>query len=156
MAKNRVIGKNGDLPWHNKEEFKHFKNTTYGFPMIMGRKTFDSLQVPLKGRLHIIISRNLQLNYEFEEVKIFHSLTEAFEFCREKKFEKIFIIGGGEIYKQTIDSADELLISVMDMEAEGDTMFPEIDMNKWMIEENEKREGFEIIRYKKRENGSEN
>lgn len=156
MAKNHVIGVDGDLPWHNKEEFKHFKNTTIGFPMIMGRKTFDSLKIPLKGRLHIIISRNIELNYEFEEVKIKHSIKEAYEFCEKEKFEKIFLIGGGEIYKQTIKDADEMILSIMDLEAEGDTYFPDIDEKEWKIAEREKRGGFEIIRYQKRENASEN
>jgi dihydrofolate reductase len=150
ISKNGVIGRDGDLPWHNKEEFNHFKKTTIGFPMIMGRKTFDSLKVPLKDRLHIIVTKNIHLNYSFKEVKIFHSIKDALQFCEEENFEKIFIIGGGEIYRQTINIADELCISIMKMEVEGDTYFPEIDKNIWKEKSREEREEFDIVTYVKR------
>ena len=148
VAKNGVIGKsNGEMPWHVKEEFQHFKDTTFGFPIIMGRKTFETLGKPLKGRLNIILTNTKGINYPFEDVKIFHSLNEVYSFCRKEKYDKIFVIGGGEIYKQAIESADELIISYMDFEAEGDVLFPEIDNNKWKVETTEKRNEFEIYWY---------
>jgi dihydrofolate reductase len=150
VAKNGVIGRsNGEMPWHNKEEFKHFKSTTLGFPVIMGRKTFNALGKPLNGRLNIVVTRNKDLNLQFDEVKKFLSLNEAVEYCAKKNFEKIFIIGGGEIYKQAIEIADEMIISVMDMLADGDVYFPKINENIWKIESKEKRSGFEVIRYVK-------
>ena len=148
VAKNGVIGKsNGEMPWHVKEEFQHFKDTTFGFPIIMGRKTFETLGKPLKGRLNIILTNRKGINYPFEDVKIFNSLNEAYSFCTKEKYDKIFVIGGGEIYKQAIESADELIISYMDFEAEGDVLFPEIDNNKWKVETTEKRNEFEIYWY---------
>lgn len=148
VAKNGVIGRsNGEMPWHNKEEFQHFKYTTFGFPVIMGRKTFNALGKPLKGRLNIVVTRNKDLQFQFDDVKKFLSLNEAVDYCKTLDYKKIFIIGGGEIYKQGINIADEMIISIMDMEAEGDVYFPKIDEVVWEIESGEKRSGFEIINY---------
>jgi dihydrofolate reductase len=151
VAKNGVIGRsNGEMPWHVKEEFQHFKNTTFGFPIIMGRKTFETLGKPLKGRLNIILTNKKGINYPFEEVKIFHTLKDAYSFCEKEKYEKAFVIGGGEIYSQAIPTADEMLISYMNFEAEGDVLFPKIEEAKWMVESTEKRNEFEIYRYIKK------
>ncbi len=151
VAQNGVIGRsNGDMPWKVKEEFQHFKNTTLGFPIIMGRKTFETLGKPLKGRLNIVITRDKERSFEFDDVKKFYSLNEAFEYCKSLKTEKIFIIGGGEIYRQCIDLADEMIISFMDFETEGDVYFPEIDKKIWETESGEKRSQFEIVHYKRR------
>lgn len=147
MSQNRVIGKDGDLPWHNKEEFQHFKNTTMGHPMIMGRKSFDSLGKPLEGRLHLVVTRQEGLTYPFDEVKVFNSLDEAVLFCKEKNLEKIFIIGGGEIFAQAIDRADEIILSVMKFETDGDTYFPEINEKDWKEIDRDVRDVFDIITY---------
>lgn len=148
IAQNGVIGRsNGDMPWNIKEEFQHFKNTTLGFPIIMGRKTFETLNKPLKGRLNIIITRNKERNFEFDEVRKFHSLNEAIDYCRTLDTEKTFIIGGGEIFEQGIYLADEMIISHLDFEAEGEVYFPEIDEKFWKIESREKRNQFDIVRY---------
>ena len=151
VAQNRVIGKsNEEMPWHSKEEFQHFKQTTFGFPVIMGRKTFETLGKPLKGRLNIILTRNTDFKYDFDEVKIFDSLENAYTFCEDHDYEKVFIIGGAQIYNQAMSTADEMLISIMKFEAEGDVLFPKIDDNLWLIESREKRNEFEILKYKKR------
>lgn len=148
VAKNGVIGRsNGEMPWHNKEEFQHFKSTTLGFPVVMGRKTFNALGKPLKGRLNIVVTRNKGLNFQFDDVKKFLSLNEAVEYCKTLDYEKIFIIGGGEIYNQGIIIADEMILSIMDLDAVGEVSFPEIDENIWKIEKKEKRKDFEIIKY---------
>lgn len=148
VAKNGVIGRsNGEMPWHVKEEFQHFKNTTFGFPVIMGRKTFETLGKPLKGRLNIILTNKTGKNYPFEDVKIFNSLKEAYSYCEKENYEKAFVIGGGEIYSQALATADELIISYMNFEAEGDVFFPKIESNLWKVESKEKRDEFEIYRY---------
>jgi len=148
VAKNGVIGRsNGEMPWHVKEEFQHFKKTTLGFPIIMGRKSFDALGNPLKDRLNVVITNNLKLNLPFDGVKIFHSLKKAVDFFQSEKLDKIFIIGGGEIFKQAINFADEMIISIMDFEAEGDVVFPEIDKKVWKVTSRDKKEQFEIIYY---------
>jgi dihydrofolate reductase len=151
VATNGVIGRvNGEMPWHVKEDFQHFKKTTMGSPIIMGRKSFESLGKPLKGRENIVVTRNVNLNYDFDDVKIFLSLNEAIEYCKSLNKEKIFITGGGEIYKQSISSADEMIISHMKFEAEGEVKFPEIDMNEWYIDSKDDREQFAIITYKRK------
>lgn len=148
VAKNGVIGKaSGEMPWHVKEEFQHFKNTTLGFPVIMGRKTFQTLGKPLKGRLNIIVTRNEQFNPGYEDVKVFNELAKAISFAESENPEKIFIIGGGQIYKQAMPIVDELLISIMDFEADGEIKFPEISDEEWEIKEREKRNVFEILSY---------
>jgi dihydrofolate reductase len=151
IAQNRVIGRsNGDMPWHIKEEFQHFKNTTFGFPVIMGRKTFNALGKPLKGRLNIVITRDKALRFEFDDVKKFYSLNEAIEYCKTLETEKIFIIGGGNVYTQAIKIADEMILSFLTFEAEGDISFPQIDEKIWKITSREKRDLFEIVFYARR------
>jgi dihydrofolate reductase len=148
IAKNGVIGKaNGEMPWHVKEEFQHFKQTTLGSAVIMGRKTFETLGKPLNGRDNIIVTRNKDFKVDFEETKICHSLEESINYCKSKKYEKAFIIGGGEIYKQAMLIADELILSFMKFEAEGEVKFPEIISETWQLLSTEDREKFEIKKY---------
>jgi dihydrofolate reductase len=148
IAKNGVIGRSsGEIPWHSKQEFQHFKSTTLGFPVLMGRVTFESLGKPLKNRFNIIISKNDKLNYNFADTIIFNDLDLAYSYCEAKKFDKIFIIGGAKIYSLAIKTADEMIISIMDFEAEGDVFFPLIDEGIWEIKTREKREGFEVLHY---------
>ena len=150
ISRNGVIGRsNGEMPWHLKEEFQHFKNTTMGFPIIMGRKTFESLGKPLKGRLNIVVTRNQNLKLDFDEVKKFYSLKESLDYCLSIGKEKVFITGGGEIYKQAIGIADEMILSFLTFDAEGDVYFPKIDTEVWKEESREKRNEFEIVRYVK-------
>lgn len=148
IAQNGVIGRlNGAMPWHVKEEFRHFKQTTIGFPILMGRKTFETLGKPLKGRENILITRDENYKCNFEEVKIVHSLKEGIEHCKITSPEKIFIIGGGEIYKQAIDIADEMIISYMKFNGEGEINFPEISENVWKVNSRDDVEKFEIVKY---------
>ena len=148
VAKNNVIGRStGEMPWNSKEDFQHFKQTTLGFPVIMGRKTLESLGKPLKGRLNIVLTKNLKLKEKFEEILIFDTLTNAYKFCKFKNYEKVFIIGGGQIFEKAISDADEMIISHMDFNAEGDVFFPKIDSAKWKIASREKRSEFEIVTY---------
>jgi dihydrofolate reductase len=150
IARNGVIGKsNGEMPWYVKEEFQHFKQTTLGSAVIMGRKTFETLGKPLKGRKNIIVTGNRDFVTGFEETKICHSLGESINYCKSEKYEKVFIIGGGQIYKQAMLIADELILSFMKFEAEGEVKFPEIKNDIWKRVSIEDREQFEIIRYVK-------
>jgi len=151
VAKNGVIGKNnGELPWHISEEFKHFKETTLGSPIIMGRKSFDSLGKPLPKRENIVISKNRALNYPFNDLKIFNNLDDAFNYCLNKKYEKVFVIGGGQIYSQAINLVDEMIISRLDFEAKGQVYFPKYNQNDWETVRKVKREQFEIFWYKRK------
>lgn len=150
IAKNNVIGKaNGEMPWHVKEEFQHFKQTTFASAVIMGRKTFETLGKPLKGRENIIVTRNQNFKVDFEDTKIFHSLDESINYCKSKKYEKAFIIGGGNIYSQSMPIATEMILSFMKFEAEGEVTFPKIKPDTWQLVSTEDREQFEIRRYVK-------
>lgn len=151
IARNGVIGKsNGEMSWHVKEEFQHFKNTTLGHPIIMGRKTFETLGKPLKGRLNIVVSRNKNYNTKYDDVVVQSSIEDAVEYCRKLLVEKIFIIGGGEIYKQAIKFVDEMIITFMKFTAEGEVIFPEINNNDWEISKISDHQLFEIFRYQRK------
>ncbi|HSW55166.1 MAG TPA: dihydrofolate reductase [Ignavibacteriaceae bacterium] len=148
IARNGVIGRSsGEMPWHVKEEFQHFKQTTLGSAVIMGRKTFETLGKPLKGRKNIIVTGNRDFITEFNETKICHSLGESIDYCKSEKYEKAFIIGGGQIYKQSMLIADEMILSFMKFEAEGEVNFPEIKNDIWQLVSSEDREQFEIRIY---------
>jgi dihydrofolate reductase len=109
----------------------------------------------LKGRKNIIVTGNRDYKVEFDETKVCHSLDEAIDFCKSENFEKAFIIGGGQIYKQAMIIADEMILSFMKFEAAGEVTFPEIKISEWKIESTEDREQFEIRRYVKK-NGEAN
>jgi len=148
IAQNGVIGKsNGEMSWHVKEEFQHFKNTTLGFPIIMGRKTFETLGKPLKGRLNIVVSKNQSYRTLFDDVVVESSLDKAIEHCKNINSERIFIIGGGEIYRQAIAFVDEMIITFMKFEAEGEVKFPNINDGEWKRDKIKDHELFEIFRY---------
>ena len=124
------IGKNNQLLWHLPADLKHFKEITTGHPIIMGRKTFESFPKPLPNRTHIIITR--QADYEVPEGCIVVSgLPEAIAIC--PKNEEVFIIGGGEIYKQSIDVANKLELTRVHTTIEADTFFPEINPEQWEL-----------------------
>lgn len=151
VARNGVIGRsNGEMPWHVKEEFQHFKKTTLGFPIIMGRVTFETLGKPLKDRLNVVVTTQPDYTLPFDDVKIYRSLTDAVESVSKLNPEKIFIIGGGNVYRQSLNFADEMIISIMKFDAEGDVFFPGIDPEIWKEVSRETREQFDIIRYVKK------
>lgn len=116
---NLVIGKEGGLPWRFPEDLKHFKKTTMGETIIMGRGVFEELnEIPLPGRRNVVLSTT----QNYDNVDTYTSLEEALESCDK---EEIFIIGGGVLYRETIDHADKLIITEIKQEYEGDTFFPE-------------------------------
>jgi dihydrofolate reductase len=128
MGKNREIGKENQLLWHLPKDLKHFKELTSGYPIIMGRKTYESIGKPLPNRTNIVISRK---NDWFEEgILIVGSIKEAVKFAK-KIDEEVFIIGGGNIYEQTIDLADKLEVTLVDAELGADTFFPKINEKVW-------------------------
>ena len=120
-----------------------------GFPIIMGRKTFDSLGKSLKGRLNVIISRNSNYKNEFENVAVFNQLGKAFIHCEKENYEKVFIIGGGEIYKEAVDLADEIIVTKINLQVEGDTYFPKINPDNWKLISEERFDEFDINRYER-------
>lgn len=153
VSENRVIGKDGKIPWHSKEELGYFKEATLGFPIIMGRKTFESIGKALLGRFNLVLSRQKDYKLKIAGTRVFHNLKDAVDFCNyEIKTEKVFVIGGGEIFNQAIDIADKISISKMKISIEGDTFFPEIDMSVWYEEVQRSYNDFELIIYKRYKN----
>ncbi len=139
MAKNRVIGKENDMPWHLPADLQHFRKITSEKPIIMGRKTYESIGRPLPKRHNIIISNNR--DYKQEGCDVVGSLEEAVKVAGD--VEELFIIGGGFLYNQTINSADKLYLTFIDLEVEGDTFFPEyehLNIKKVFSEHHEKDE----------------
>lgn len=129
VAENNALGKNNDLLWHLPRDFKRFKEITSGHYIIMGRKTFESFPKPLPNRTHVVISR--QKNYAPEGCIVIDSLENALAIC--PKNENIFIIGGGEIYKQSIELVDKLDITKVHNSFDAEVFFPEIDLNIWKL-----------------------
>ncbi len=128
---NNVIGKDGKIPWNSNEELSHFKKTTLGFPVLMGRKTWETLTKPLENRINIILSRQSNFIQKIETVLVVKNFKDAFDYCEKEKFDKIFIIGGGEIYKEAFNYCDEIILSKMNFETDGDVFFPEIKSEMW-------------------------
>lgn len=127
IAKNHAIGKDNQLLWHISEDLKRFKTITMGAPILMGRKTYESIGRPLPGRRNIVISLNCDL--KISGCECVTSIDEAITSCKNEK--EVFVIGGGEIYKQTLSLADKLYLTVVDYEYDADTFFPQLDMSQW-------------------------
>jgi dihydrofolate reductase len=134
MASNRVIGNQGDIPWKIPGEQKMFKEITLGHTMIMGRKTFEAIGRALPGRTNIVITR--QADYQAPGCKVVHDLNSAIESCPPDEGEA-FIIGGGQIYKETISTADRIYLTVLPREVSGDTYFPEFSESDFEIKKSE-------------------
>ncbi|PHI18090.1 diacylglycerol kinase [Lewinellaceae bacterium SD302] len=137
-----TIGKAGEIPWYLPADFKFFKRTTMGHPIIMGRKTFESIGRPLPKRTNIVLTRDAF--FTSSGIVVAHSLEEALahEACREA--EEVFIIGGGEIYRQSMPLLDRVYLTTVDTEIEkGDAFFPELDVDEWKAVWLEKHEADE-------------
>jgi dihydrofolate reductase len=134
IGKNRAIGRDNKLLWDIPHDLQHFKDITSGHPVIMGRKTFESIGRPLPGRTNIIITRSE--NYRQAGCLVIHSLEEAIKGAQEIDPEEVFVIGGGSIYAQAIDLADKLYLTIVDDVIEdADTFFPEYDQFDKIIKE---------------------
>lgn len=127
MDRNRVIGKGDTLPWYISSDLKNFKKITMGKPIIMGRKTHESIGRPLPGRENIILTRDK--NYFSEGCTVLYSMDEIFE--HYKNVEEVMITGGSEIYKMSLDKASRLYLTEVHTEIAGDTFFPEFDHDEW-------------------------
>lgn len=121
MADNRVIGKDNQMPWHLPADFAWFKRSTMGKPVVMGRKTYESIGRPLPGRLNVVISRDE--NLKIEGVTTVTSLEQALDLVSD--VEEVMIIGGGSIYETCLPKADKLYLTYIDLAVDGDTKFPD-------------------------------
>lgn len=140
IGKNRELGRSGKIPWHISEDFQRFKEITSGHPVIMGRKTWESLPVkPLPNRYNIIITKDE--NYSAENAKVACSLDDALRLAKlAQDNDEIFVIGGGQIYQQAISLADKLYLTVIDKDFDADTFFPDYSDFKKVIFEKENQE----------------
>jgi dihydrofolate reductase len=134
IGKNNELGLNNQLLWDLPRDMQHFRATTSGHPVIMGRKTFESIGRPLPNRRNVVITRDV--SYAKEGVEVVHSLPEAIDLFKYDvnplpNGEEVFVIGGAEIYKQAMDHADRLYITHVDSEYEADAFFPTISPNFW-------------------------
>jgi dihydrofolate reductase len=127
MARNRVIGADNRIPWHLPNELRLFKSLTMGHPIVMGRRTFESIGRLLPGRTTVIVTR--QADYAVPGAIVAHSVREALAAC--KGDDEIFVIGGADLFRDTLPIADRLYLTVVDAEPEGDTFMPEIDSRAW-------------------------
>lgn len=136
MAKNRIIGKNNKMPWHLPADLKHFKAITLGKPVIMGRKTYESIGKALPGRKNIVISRDQE--YILNDAVVVHSCESALKIASMES-QDVMVIGGGEVYKTFLSQADTLYLTFIDVEMEGDTQFPDYEATaNWQVRSAEK------------------
>lgn len=147
-SKNNCIGNNGKLPWHLPEDMKRFRQLTMGKTVLMGRKTWESLPIkfrPLPGRNNVVVTR--QANYTVPAGVHLHSSIESA--LAHHTDEDIVVIGGAEIYNQTINRADTLYVTHVDQIVEGDAFCPSIDPKQWKETERENHDGFSFVTYKR-------
>lgn len=132
MSTNRVIGVDGDLPWHQPADMRFFKETTMGHHVIMGRNNFASMDYrPLKGRVNIVLTRDPF--FITSSAIVLHSIEEALSYAYEAGETEAFIIGGGQIYKQSMHLLEKIYLTEVITELPGDTYFPEIDPAEWTL-----------------------
>jgi dihydrofolate reductase len=130
-ATNNAIGKDGQLPWHLPNDMKHFKNVTWGMPVVMGRKTFESLGKVLPGRKNIVISR--QAGWKAEGTVVVKSIDDALFVAKATDAKEVMVIGGGEIYKAMFDKAKRIYMTRVEADPEADTFFPSLDPTEWYL-----------------------
>ena len=155
ISDNNAIGRNNELLWHISADLKFFRRQTLGWPVIMGRKTFESIGRALPGRVNVVISRGFSTG---EEVEVAGSLEEAFAIAESTNLEKCFVMGGGQIYAQALASADRLVVThVHTVIEDADTFFPAIDPTVWSVAnrselftDEETGYTFEFVEYEKR------
>ena len=145
VGRNGVIGDGSSMPWHISEDLKYFKRTTMGHPMIMGRRTFDAVGV-LPGRRSIVLTR--QEDWRHADVETAHSLAEALSLAGPA--DEVFVIGGGEVYREAMPYAARLVITEVDQSPEGSVTFPEVDLSEWQETERESHDGFAWVTYLRR------
>lgn len=156
IADNNAIGRDNALLWHISEDMRFFRHQTVGCPVIMGRKTYESIGRPLPKRVNILISRNFSTA---DEVAVVGSLEAAYEVAEATNLERCYVIGGGQIYAQALDGADRLVVThVHTVIEEADTFFPPIDPHVWevserseMFHDEESGFDFEFVQYVRRD-----
>src|ERR1043165_1052456 len=135
MSENRVIGRGGKLPWHLPADLRHFKELTTGHSIIMGRKTFDSIGKPLPNRRNIVITHDR--DFRAAGIELAQNLQSALPLTQNE--DEVFVIGGAQIFEQSLPRADRIHLTIVHANIEGDTFFPPIDRDDWFIANEEHR-----------------
>ncbi len=143
VASNGVIGRDGGMPWHLPEELQHFKATTMGHPLVMGRRTFEGIGRALPGRRTIVLTRDPQWHHP--GVESAHSFPEAVALAGPA--DEVFVVGGAQVYREALPYAHRLVITEVDGSPDGDTLFPEWDRSAWREESREVHEGWTRVVY---------
>jgi dihydrofolate reductase len=133
-SQNNVIGKDNKLPWCLPTDMRYFKNITWGMPVIMGRKSFESLGKPLKGRANFVITRNK--DWKADGTQVVSSIDQAITLAAKTDAKEIFIIGGAEIFKTALPTADRIYLTLVHGNFDGDAFFPELDSGAWKLVSN--------------------
>lgn len=141
LGRNRVIGADGTMPWHLPEDFRHFKATTMGHPLVMGRRTYDSIGRALPGRRTIVITRDT--DWHRPDVETAHSFADALSLAGPA--DEVFIAGGGQVYAEALPYAHRLILTEVDLSPEGDTVFPQWQASHWCETDRVPHEGFDIV-----------
>lgn len=151
VAANGIIGANGKLPWHLPEDLQHFKRLTLGHPVIMGRKTWESLKGPLPGRENIVVTR--RAGYEASGAAVASSLDAALALCADEKV--AFVIGGTQLFRESLPVAAGLVMTEIQQDFPGDARFPDYDRSRWRETQREAHAAadgtrFDFVMYEKR------
>lgn len=141
ISKNRAIGIDNQIPWYLPADLKYFKRTTLGHHILMGRKSYLSIGKPLPRRTNLVLTRNTF--FTAAGIQVVHSIEEGIELAKAAGEDELFIIGGGEIYRQSMELVDRMYITEVDIETEGDTFFPKIDESRWELSSEEYHEADE-------------
>ena len=150
LSKNQVIGRNNGIPWHYPADMKHFRRTTRGHPVVAGRKTYESFQIrPLPHRLNLVLTRNPA--YQADEGAIAcQDLSQVLTIAQNHGAEKLFVLGGAEIYTLSLPLADEMILTHLPITVTGDAYFPEWDRNDWDITEEKRESDLVFATYRRR------
>ncbi|MEO6610628.1 MAG: dihydrofolate reductase [Chitinophagaceae bacterium] len=140
-ATNNGIGKDGKMPWHLPNDMKHFKNVTWGMPVVMGRKTFESLGKVLPGRKNIVVTR--QPGWNVKGTVSVQKIEDALFLAKQTDAKEVMVIGGGEIYRSLFDKAQRIYLTRVEAEPEADTFFPSLDPKQWWLVSQQKHEADE-------------
>jgi dihydrofolate reductase len=144
ISENGVIGDKGKIPWHISDDLKRFKRLTMGHPIIMGRKTYESIGKPLPGRTNIVLTQDSNFSAP-PEVLTFASLNVALDHCRTQNANSVFIIGGNKVYEAALPLADKLFITEVHQHINGDTKFPDYDRIEWTETARENGPGYSFV-----------
>ena len=153
LSQNHVIGKEGKIPWHYSEDLKRFKKLTLGHAVLMGRKTYESIIAskgsPLEGRINLVLSSNR--NYKVpDNVGVIGNIVDALVVCDEQKINKLYVIGGERVYKDTFSLADKLELTEIHKNFEGDAFFPEYYRDEWREIQREDRTEYSFVTYERK------